>query len=115
MAMKTKSKAAKPEGASSETASGSSIVPPVPPTMGFPGYPYPYPPYAPYVPPPQMSPWGPGYGMHPIASHAPPTNAMPSSPSTEDIEDVTLFPRISGWFRELDDGPRGVDGHNFSA
>ena len=113
--MKTKSKAAKPEGASSETASGSLIVPPVPPTMGFPGYPYPYAPYAPYAPPPHMSPWGPGYGMHPTASHAPPINAMPSSPSTEDIEDVTLFPRISGWLRELDDGPRGVDGHNFSA
>jgi len=53
--------------------------------------------------------------MHATASHAPPTNAMPSSPLTEDIEDVTLFPRISGWLRELDDGPRGVDGHNFSA
>lgn len=105
MAMKMKSKVAKPEGASLETASSSSIVPPVPPTMGFPGYPYPYPPYAPYVPPPQMSPWGPVYGMHPTASHTPPTNAIPSSPSTEDIEDVTLFPQISGWLCELDVGP----------
>jgi hypothetical protein len=52
--------------------------------------------------------------MH--TSHAPPTNAMPSSdPPSEDIEDVTLFPRISGWLHDLDSGPRGVDGHDFSA
>jgi hypothetical protein len=48
-------------------------------------------------------------------SHAPPTNAMPSSPAPEDIEDVSLFPRISGWLHDLDSGPRGVDGHDFSA
>lgn len=110
--MKTKPKAAKPEVASLETA---STAPPqaLPPTMGFPG-PYPYP-YAPYVPPPHMSPWGPGYGMHATTSHVPPTNATPSSPLTEDIEDITLFPRISEWLCELDEGTRGADGHNFSA
>jgi len=107
--MKTKPKAAKPEAASLETA---SAAPPqaLPPTIGFPGYPYPY---APYAPPPHMSPWGPGYGTHATTSHVPPTKT-PSSPLTEDIEDITLFPRISEWLHELDEGTRGADGHNFS-
>lgn len=40
---------------------------------------------------------------------------MPSSePPTEDVEDVTLFPQISEWLRNLDDGRHGADGHNFS-
>ena len=33
---------------------------------------------------------------------------------TEDIEDITLFPWISEWLHELDEGTRGADGHNFS-
>jgi hypothetical protein len=113
---KPKPKGTKPEAISSELASGSSMsVPPVPPTPGFPGHGYPYPsPYMPYGPPPHASPWATGYGMH--TSHAPPTNAMPSSdPPSEDIKDVALFLRISGWLHDLDSGPRGVDGHDFSA
>lgn len=101
---KSKQKAAKPEAVLPATASGT------PPTHGFP---YAYPPYmlpGPYgPPPPHGSHWAPRYGTHA------PTNTMPSSePPTEDVEDVTLFPRISEWLRNLDDGRRGADGHNFS-
>ena len=64
-------------------------------------------PYEP--PPPHRSHWAPRYGT------CAPTNMMPSSePPTEDVEDVTLFPQISEWLRNLDDGRHGADGHNFS-
>jgi len=104
MPIKAKAKATKAEAAPLEPQ------PPAPPTMGFPqgGYPYPFTPYGPLS---HMPPWGSGYGMHATASSS---RLPPSSPSGEDIEDVTLFPRISQWLRDLDDGPRG-DGHNFSA
>ena len=40
---------------------------------------------------------------------------IPSSDPPEEFgEDVTLFPRLSQWLVELDEGPRGADGHNFS-
>jgi hypothetical protein len=35
-------------------------------------------------------------------------------PNSDPIEDVTLFPRITPWLQELDNGPRGHDGHDFS-
>ena len=102
MSIKAKAKAAKAE------ATPLELQPPAPPTMGFLGYPYPF---TPYGPPSHMPPWGPGYGMHAIVSSS---KLPPSSPSAEDVEDVTLFPRISQWLHDLDNGPYG-DGHNFSA
>jgi hypothetical protein len=38
---------------------------------------------------------------------------IPSSDPIEELEDVTLFPRLSDWLQTLDEGPRGADGHNF--
>ncbi|KAL0960352.1 hypothetical protein HGRIS_011976 [Hohenbuehelia grisea] len=41
---------------------------------------------------------------------------IPSSDSIdEDIEDSELYPRVEDWLAELDDGPRGKDGHNFAS
>ena len=41
-------------------------------------------------------------------------NNLPSSDPPEEIEDVTLFPRVSDWLQQLDTGSRGTDGHNFA-
>lgn len=49
-----------------------------------------------------------GYGGH--AYH----DDIPSSDPPEEVEDVTLFPRVSQWLVSLDGGPRGADDHNFS-
>jgi hypothetical protein len=38
---------------------------------------------------------------------------IPSSDPIEELEDVTLFPRLSDWLQTLDEGPWGADGHNF--
>lgn len=38
----------------------------------------------------------------------------PSSDPIKEIEKPSLFPRVSSWLQELDNGPRGTDGHNFS-
>ena len=104
MSIKTKAKATKAEATPLEPQ------PPAPLTMGFPqgGYPYPF---ALYGPPSHMPPWGSGYGMHAPASSS---RLPPSSPLGKDVEDITLFPRISQWLHDLDNGSRGDD-HNFSA
>ena len=39
---------------------------------------------------------------------------MPSSDPVDEVEDVTLFPRIKNWLQSLDDGMRGHDGHTFA-
>jgi hypothetical protein len=39
---------------------------------------------------------------------------MPSSDPPEELEDVTIFPRLAQWLADLDAGPRGADGHNFA-
>ncbi|KAJ7734894.1 hypothetical protein B0H14DRAFT_3516988 [Mycena olivaceomarginata] len=71
----------------------------------MPGLPYGMPPFAPW--------W-----MNTYQMPAPPPKSrydnIPSSDPIEDVEDVTLFPRITPWLRELDNGPRGHDGHDFS-
>ncbi|KAJ7749360.1 hypothetical protein B0H14DRAFT_3513627 [Mycena olivaceomarginata] len=71
----------------------------------MPGLPYGMPPFAPW--------W-----MSSYQTPAPPPKSrydnIPSSDPIEDVEDVTLFPRITPWLQELDNGPRGHDGHNFS-
>ena len=30
------------------------------------------------------------------------------------MDDPTVYPRLTTWFEELDNGPRGSDGHNFA-
>ncbi|KAJ7764059.1 hypothetical protein B0H14DRAFT_3510513 [Mycena olivaceomarginata] len=64
-----------------------------------------------------MSPFTPWW-MNTYKTPAPPPKSrydnIPSSDPIKDVEDVTLFPRITPWLRELDNGPRGHDGHNFS-
>lgn len=39
---------------------------------------------------------------------------IPSSDPAEDLEDPTIFPRIGSWLQDLDQGPRGSDGHEFT-
>ena len=39
---------------------------------------------------------------------------MPSSDPVDDLDDPTIFPRTTAWLQELDGGPRGADGHNFT-
>lgn len=39
---------------------------------------------------------------------------IPSSDPVEELDDPTLFPRVAEWLQELDQGPRGADGHNFT-
>jgi hypothetical protein len=39
---------------------------------------------------------------------------MPSSDPMEELDDITLFPRITDWLTELDRGPLGVDGYDFA-
>ena len=39
---------------------------------------------------------------------------MPSSDPINELDDPTLFPWVTSWLLDLDNGPRGADGHNFS-
>ncbi|KAG6848686.1 hypothetical protein H0H93_014862 [Arthromyces matolae] len=70
----------------------------------FPGYQVPQ--GFPYMPLP-----GPAY-QTPTRYHG--DFDMPSSDPPEEVEDVTLFPRITSWLEGLDNGVRGADGHHFS-
>lgn len=67
-----------------------------------------------YPPPPWFS--SPYMGYHPYETPGHSRNGpdIPSSDPIEETEDPTLFPRVSLWLRDLDGGPRGTDGHNFS-
>ncbi|KAJ7028812.1 hypothetical protein C8F04DRAFT_1188249 [Mycena alexandri] len=62
-------------------------------------------PYQPYQWPPYHTP-----APHPRARY----DNIPSSYPIEEAEDVTLFPRLKNYLQELDDGPRGQDGHEFA-
>lgn len=71
---------------------------------------------------PAMHPFGipfPPWWAGPYQTPAPPPppkaryDDIPSSDPIEDMEDVTLFPRISDWLQALDTGPRGQDEHHF--
>lgn len=65
---------------------------------------YHYPP--PYYPPPPPTPQR--YGDHFN------TDVQSSDGAYEELEDVTLYPRIPEWLQGLDDGVRGKDGQNFA-
>lgn len=66
------------------------------------GYPFPWQ-YPPYQTPPATTPVNRGR-----------RDEMASSDPPEVVEDSRLFPRIENWLHELDNGPRGVDDHNFA-
>jgi len=67
-------------------------------------------PQYPSVPPP----WYPfmGYPGPPFGGSG--RSNMPSSDPIDELDDPTLFPRVVTWLHDLDNGPRGMDGHNFS-
>lgn len=75
------------------------------------------PPHHPYTPTPH-----PGYRNYGAASsHGPfrqprydEFDHIPSSDPIDDPEDITLFPRLSNWLQELDQGPRGGDDHKYA-
>lgn len=64
----------------------------------YPFYPYGYPPAPP------------GYGMDQYHSGR---FKIASSDPIEEAEDPTLFPKLEGWLRELDQGKRGADNRCF--
>jgi hypothetical protein len=90
------------------------------------GYQYGFNPHAYMYPPPPMPPFMPGYNSpYPSGSSRHYENNrsrysyrhddnLPSSDPPEEIEDVSQFPLISDWLQQLDNGPRGADGHHFS-
>ncbi|KAJ6594687.1 hypothetical protein B0H19DRAFT_1247341 [Mycena capillaripes] len=90
-----------------ETSGPAAPALPVAPAVNplMPAMPYGVPPFNPW--------WTTAY-----QTPVPPPRAryedIPSSDPVEDVEDVTLFPRIMTWLQGLDDGPRGRDGHDFS-
>lgn len=92
-----------------------TIVPPLYPNYGYNPFVY----HPPVIPPPSFPP--PGYASssthhhsHYYGSGYPYQDNIPSSDLPEEVEDVTLFPHISDWLSQLDIGPRGVDGLNFT-
>jgi hypothetical protein len=38
----------------------------------------------------------------------------PSSDTLDELDDPTLFPHVTAWLQELDEGPCGINKHNFS-
>jgi hypothetical protein len=68
------------------------------------------------APPPFYHPF---YGHMPFPSYNSPvilhrilqSHETASSGSAEDIDDPTLFPRVTEWLHNLDCGPHGADGH----
>ncbi|KAJ7724614.1 hypothetical protein B0H16DRAFT_1895377 [Mycena metata] len=81
-------------------------VAPGAPPAGMPpfGIPFPYQPY------PGQWPLYHTPAPHPKARY----DDIPSSDPIEEPEDVTLFPRLNNYLQELDNGPRGQDGHDFA-
>ncbi|KAJ7824659.1 hypothetical protein B0H13DRAFT_2290928 [Mycena leptocephala] len=73
-------------------------------------HPYGVPPYTPW--PGWPMPGGPY--QTPVPHPKPRYDDAPSSDPVEEVEDVTLFPRLSAWLQDLDSGPRGQDGHQFT-
>lgn len=73
-------------------------TPPPPPQHPYPYAPYPY--YAPPPPPPiATARYGDRYG----------DNAPSSDGLHEELDDQTLYPRISQWLTDIDNGVRGKD------
>ncbi|KAJ7195456.1 hypothetical protein GGX14DRAFT_575515 [Mycena pura] len=101
-------------GTAKTTPATPAPVPPAPP--GFPPM------------PPGISPVP--FGYHPYQWPMPQPWSMYQTPTAtpmskrryedvlssppEVVEDDRLFPRIGVWLQELDDGPRGIDEHNFA-
>jgi len=79
------------------------------PSMPGPYHPYMYP-YHMYPPPPHMPLYTPSR-YHSLGGGR--YHDIPSSDPPEEVEDVTIFPRISDWLLQLDNSPHGADGHNF--
>ncbi|KAJ7463643.1 hypothetical protein FB451DRAFT_1265104 [Mycena latifolia] len=94
-------KAAPPAVPASLAASGPINAMHGMPPFGYPPFPWQWPPFQ---TPPQPSTMN-RHGRY---------DDMPSSDPPEMAEDSRLFPRIGNWLPELDEGPRGADGHNFS-
>lgn len=109
-------------GAASESAPygfGPGQIPPMIPPL-YPGYGYnPFAYHPPVMPPGFMPPQGSPYASSSshrqyYGSSQQMQDNAPSSDPPDEVEDVTIFPRISDWLAQLDMGPRGVDGHNFA-
>jgi hypothetical protein len=83
-------------------------------TSQYPQFPYPpFPPYYPYPTGPLYSPPGPSHQHYGNAYNQGSHGANPSS-EEDDIEDPTLFPQVRDWLERLNEGPLGVNGHNFA-
>ena len=56
----------------------------------------------------------PTYGSPMCSRHQPNHQSNGDTTSSDNMDDPIVYPQLTTWFEELDSGPRGSDGHNFS-